>query len=297
MGRGFKLHPNSGPEIERAQMVLIFDAWRYLCYPKPMQPKHLVMGTLLIVGLITWIATSGFGLLRKVTSQKGVISIALSSNSSSTSPIGVNNSNDATTSAGHDILQIKAVGQEVSNESTQTEPAFSTATAAESTSVSWNEYRSTESGVSFEYPAGWIVTDNQLVLPAVSSATALKFSALWICPPPSQIIGGEKEGLNNCILFYTETDILHGGEFGFEDVSTLFTDFSRYIQDSSNTWDNFRVLEQQSPTETSTELDLVGLYRERQNFVGVSQALCNEGYSECLLRFKHILDSIQLFAL
>ena len=162
------------------------------------------------------------------------------------------------------------------------------------TIVTWGNYASSKANVSFAYPKGWLVAEHavsdysikdQKVIPSTDS--------LSICPPGSEIVAAPKEGLNNCITFFVTSRILNPVP-GFFDESTIFNDFHNYIQDPIDEYDNFRIFEQESSSDHDGAINLIGLYRTHQQFIGMSEMLCSEDKTaECLLVFKHVLDSIR----
>jgi hypothetical protein len=160
--------------------------------------------------------------------------------------------------------------------------------------VAWEDYASSKANVSFEYPNGWIVTD--LILADYYSKDQKEISStnsLWVCPPENEIVAAPKEGLNNCITFFVKSRILNPMP-AFFDESTIFKDFIIYIQDPVDEYDDFRIMEQESSSDHDGAVNLIGLYRARQNFIGISQMLCSEDKTaECILVFKHVLDSIK----
>ena len=160
--------------------------------------------------------------------------------------------------------------------------------------ATWKNYTSAKANISFDYPNSWVITDLTInASPSQNEKQNLTYNSLWICPPDSQLIATPKEGVNNCIIFYTRNRILHPIS-AFFDEDTLFTDFSRYINDPVDEYDNFRITEQESSNDHDSNVNLIGIYRAHQAFIGMSQMQCSkEKTAECFLIFKHVLDSIE----
>ena len=156
------------------------------------------------------------------------------------------------------------------------------------------KYTSANAELSFDYPSGWSVFDQTMSAPsAADEMQRYSYNNLWICPPDSELIAGPKAGLNNCIIFYTKTRVIHPVA-GFDDESVFFSDLQKYVQDSTGqNYSSTRTMQQQSETDIDGQIRLVGLLRDNSNLVGMSQLLCAEDKTaECILRFKHILDSV-----
>ncbi len=161
--------------------------------------------------------------------------------------------------------------------------------------IEWNHYTSQSLAISFDYPEDWIVTDRTFTDEEFySPKTTLTYLSLWVCPSTTNLISSAKEGNTNCVQFYTRSRILHP-PLAFEDESTIFDNVMNYVNDKSNNYSSFIVLEPGSPIASDPNINLVGLYRDKASVMGLYQAICpDDQIDECILVFNHILGSIRL---
>lgn len=175
---------------------------------------------------------------------------------------------------------------------TENPTATSPANFTETNNITWQRYSSSLAKISFDYPANWSIHDDEeTAFSSDNDGQRYLYNDLWICPAASQSESGPKELLNNCIIFYTATRILHPIA-GFSDESTIFEDFSQFLQGSSAEYESFRIMELRSDGDNNLH-SLTGLYRDAGGVAGVFQGACNENAAtECILVFKHVLDSL-----
>jgi hypothetical protein len=161
--------------------------------------------------------------------------------------------------------------------------------------IVWKQYSTSEAGLSFDYPKGWNVSEYQITTQS-KDQKEIPTASLWICPADAvTAVGNDKGGLSDCVTFYVKSRILNPVNDMNGDDPIIADDFSRYIQDQSDDYSDFRMVKLEWPSKTDGMINLAGFYRSQSNFVGIFQTFCQKGQpiDECVLVFKHILDSIK----
>ena len=160
--------------------------------------------------------------------------------------------------------------------------------------VVWLRYMSSNAKISFDYPASWNITDQEWTgVRAGDQNETQTYDSLWACPPDSELVAGEKGGVDNCIIFFTKSRILHPPAESFDEAG-IFVDFNGLIQDSLNQKGSGNKMEQNPSSGLPLQINLTGVYQDQENLVGLTQSLCAVGQdAECELNFQHVLNSVQ----